>query len=242
MRVSQKPNRTRGRSQRKPSGNNANRVYESSGPEGKVRGTPQQIIEKYLSLARDAQTSGHRIVAENFLQHAEHYQRLLAEAMDTRQERNPNQQPGHEQSGHEQSGHEQSGHEQSGHEQPGHEQPGHEQPNAEQPGHEQPNAAQPGSLETEAGGEQDAAAGSGFKQNGGSGQSNRRRGSREPRESEVSGLTMIDSGQGDSSSLLVDAEELSASQPQRRPRRRDQEQTQSGAPTEAPAETDAQSE
>jgi hypothetical protein len=211
MRVSQKPNRTRGRSQRKPSGNNANRVYESSGPEGKVRGTPQQIIEKYLSLARDAQTSGHRIVAENFLQHAEHYQRLLAEAVDARQERNPNQQPSHE-----------------------------------QPSHDQSGAEQPGGLEAEAGGEQDAAAGSGFKQNGGSGQSNRRRGNREPRESEVSGLTMIDPGQGDSSSLLVDAEDLSASQPQRRPRRRDQEQAQSGAPTEAPteapAETDAQSE
>jgi hypothetical protein len=105
MRVSQKPNRTRGRGQRKPSGSNINRVYESSGPEGKVRGTPQQIIDKYLSLARDAQTSGHRIVAENFLQHAEHYQRLLVEAMDARQERNPNQQPS-QQSGHEQPGHE----------------------------------------------------------------------------------------------------------------------------------------
>jgi hypothetical protein len=221
MRVSQKPNRTRGRSQRKPSGNNANRVYESSGPEGKVRGTPQQIIEKYLSLARDAQTSGHRSVAENVLQHAEHNQGLLAEAVDAGQERNPNQQPSHEQ-------------------------PSQEQPSHEQPSHDQSGAEQPGGLEAEAGGEQDAAAGSGFKQNGGSGQSNRRRGNREPRESEVSGLTMIDPGQGDSSSLLVDAEDLSASQPQRRPRRRDQEQAQSGAPTEAPteapAETDAQSE
>ncbi|MEL6479755.1 MAG: DUF4167 domain-containing protein, partial [Pseudomonadota bacterium] len=58
----------------------ANRVYESAGPEGKVRGTPQQIIEKYLTLARDAQTSGDRVVAENFLQHAEHYQRILIQA------------------------------------------------------------------------------------------------------------------------------------------------------------------
>lgn len=230
MRVSQKPNRTRGRGQRKPSGSNINRVYESSGPEGKVRGTPQQIIDKYLSLARDAQTSGHRIVAENFLQHAEHYQRLLVEAMDARQERNPNQQPS-----------QQSGHEQPGHEQPGHEQPGHEQPHAGQP-----HAEQPGGFKPEADGEQVIAASSGDRQNGGSGQTSRRRSSREPRESDVSGLTMIDSVQGDSSSLLVDAEDLSASQPQRRPRRRDQEQAQSAAPAEAtpeaPAETDAQPE
>jgi hypothetical protein len=53
---------------------------------------------------------------------------------------------------------------------------------------------------------------------------------------------MIDSVKGDSSSLLVDAEDLSASQPQRRPRRRDQEQAQSAASPEAPTETDAQSE
>ncbi len=77
MRPTQKSNRTRGRGNRKSTGNAANRVYDSSGPEGKVRGTPQQIIDKYLSLARDAQTAGDRVMAENFLQHAEHYQRVL---------------------------------------------------------------------------------------------------------------------------------------------------------------------
>lgn len=61
-------------------GNIINRVFDSSGPEGKVRGTPQQIIEKYQLLARDAQLSNDRVAAENFLQHAEHYTRLLAEA------------------------------------------------------------------------------------------------------------------------------------------------------------------
>lgn len=61
-------------------GNIINRVFDSSGPEGKVRGTPQQIIEKYLVLARDAQLSNDRVAAENFLQHAEHYTRMLAEA------------------------------------------------------------------------------------------------------------------------------------------------------------------
>lgn len=58
----------------------ANRVYESSGPEGKVRGTPQQIVDKYLALARDRSTAGDRVMAENFLQHAEHYMRILAAA------------------------------------------------------------------------------------------------------------------------------------------------------------------
>jgi hypothetical protein len=61
-------------------GNIVNRVFDSSGPEGKVRGTPQQIIEKYLILARDAQLSNDRVSAENFMQHAEHYTRMLAEA------------------------------------------------------------------------------------------------------------------------------------------------------------------
>jgi uncharacterized protein with von Willebrand factor type A (vWA) domain len=55
-------------------------VFDSSGPEGKVRGTPQQIIEKYSQLARDAQLSNDRVAAENFQQHAEHYTRLLSEA------------------------------------------------------------------------------------------------------------------------------------------------------------------
>ena len=62
-------------------GNIINRVFDSSGPESKVRGTPQQIIEKYQMLARDAQLSNDRVAAENFSQHAEHYTRMLAEAM-----------------------------------------------------------------------------------------------------------------------------------------------------------------
>ncbi|MDG1183324.1 MAG: DUF4167 domain-containing protein [Tateyamaria sp.] len=70
-------------------GNVINRVFDSSGPEGKVRGTPQQIIDKYNQLARDAQLSGDRVATENFQQHAEHYMRLLSEAqreMDAKRE------------------------------------------------------------------------------------------------------------------------------------------------------------
>lgn len=66
--------------QRRPMGNIVNRVFESAGPDGKVRGTPQQIIDKYQALARDAQVSGDRVAAENYLQHSEHYSRLLGEA------------------------------------------------------------------------------------------------------------------------------------------------------------------
>ena len=61
-------------------GNNPNRVFDSSGPEGKVRGTPQQIIDKYNQLARDAVLGSDRVAVENFQQHAEHYTRLLASA------------------------------------------------------------------------------------------------------------------------------------------------------------------
>lgn len=85
--------RSRSKSNRNRSiGNVVNRVFESSGPEGKVRGTPQQIIDKYNQLARDAQLANDRVAAENFQQHAEHYLRLLAEAQREQQERQQQQQ------------------------------------------------------------------------------------------------------------------------------------------------------
>lgn len=72
-------------------GNIINRVFDSSGPEGKVRGTPQQIIDKYNQLARDAQLSNDRVAAENFQQHSEHYTRMLAEAMREMESQRPQQ-------------------------------------------------------------------------------------------------------------------------------------------------------
>ncbi|WP_439122420.1 DUF4167 domain-containing protein [Marivita sp.] len=81
MRSSNKRSRNKNNRNRPNSvGNVVNRVFDSSGPEGKVRGTPQQIIDKYNQLARDAQLSNDRVNAENFQQHAEHYMRLLSEA------------------------------------------------------------------------------------------------------------------------------------------------------------------
>ena len=56
------------------------RAYESNGPDVKIRGTARHIAEKYLQLARDAHTGGHPVQAENYLQHAEHYFRLIAAA------------------------------------------------------------------------------------------------------------------------------------------------------------------
>lgn len=56
------------------------RTYESNGPDVKIRGTALHIAEKYLQLARDAQSSGDRVAAESYLQHAEHYFRIVAAA------------------------------------------------------------------------------------------------------------------------------------------------------------------
>ena len=80
MRSSKSRSRNKNRNNRPSGGNIINRVFDSSGPDGKVRGTPQQIIDKYNQLHRDAQLSGDRVNAENFAQHAEHYLRMLAEA------------------------------------------------------------------------------------------------------------------------------------------------------------------
>jgi len=74
--------RGRGRKQHNP----LSRIYDSSGPDTKIRGTAAHIAEKYQSLARDATSSGHRVVAENYLQHAEHYLRIVAVAQAAMQQ------------------------------------------------------------------------------------------------------------------------------------------------------------
>tara|TARA_Y100000590_G_scaffold465980_1_gene639881 strand:+ start:985 stop:1479 length:495 start_codon:yes stop_codon:yes gene_type:complete len=66
-------NRTNGK---RPYSNGQNRSFESNGPSAKLRGTAAQVFDKYLALARDASSSGDRISAENFFQHAEHYYRI----------------------------------------------------------------------------------------------------------------------------------------------------------------------
>jgi hypothetical protein len=100
MRPGQQNKRGRGRGNNNNNnngggGNNFNRkgsnpltrTYDSSGPDVKIRGTAQHIAEKYSTLARDAQSAGDRVMAENYLQHAEHYNRIIAAAQAQMQER-----------------------------------------------------------------------------------------------------------------------------------------------------------
>ena len=68
----------RGRNRKGP--NPLTRSYESNGGDVKIRGTALHIAEKYVQLSRDASSSGDRVAAENYLQHAEHYYRILAAA------------------------------------------------------------------------------------------------------------------------------------------------------------------
>jgi hypothetical protein len=82
-------NRSRGRNNNggRKHGNPLSRNYESNGPDVKVRGNASHIAEKYLQLARDAQSSGDSVMAENYLQHAEHYFRILSAAQPQNQQR-----------------------------------------------------------------------------------------------------------------------------------------------------------
>jgi hypothetical protein len=84
MRPNQQSNKNRSRGRNNNGGrkhlNPLSRNYESNGPDGKVRGNAAHVAEKYLQLARDAQSSGDSVMAENFLQHAEHYFRIVASA------------------------------------------------------------------------------------------------------------------------------------------------------------------
>ena len=67
----------RGRNQRRRQGVNVNRALDSNGPDVRIRGTANQIYDKYQTLARDASSAGDRVKAESYLQHAEHYFRLI---------------------------------------------------------------------------------------------------------------------------------------------------------------------
>ncbi len=67
----------RGNSGNNRRSNNGNRSYDSNGPDGKIRGSATQVYDKYVSLGRDAQTSGDHVAAENYYQHGEHYYRIM---------------------------------------------------------------------------------------------------------------------------------------------------------------------
>ena len=84
---------------RRPGFHGRGSTFESNGPEGKIRGTAFQVIEKYQALAQDALSAGDRIGAENYFQHAEHYYRVVAaNGWDQRGQRPQGQQPQPQQS------------------------------------------------------------------------------------------------------------------------------------------------
>ncbi|HEU4838264.1 MAG TPA: DUF4167 domain-containing protein [Micavibrio sp.] len=62
--------------QRRPT-QNRNQIFDSNGPDVRIRGTAHQVCEKYLALAKDAASTGDIVLAESYLQHAEHYQRII---------------------------------------------------------------------------------------------------------------------------------------------------------------------
>jgi hypothetical protein len=70
---------------------NRNHVFDSNGPDIRVRGTAQQLFEKYLQLGRDATSSGDRVMAEGYFQHAEHYFRIINAINQAQQQSQPAQ-------------------------------------------------------------------------------------------------------------------------------------------------------
>lgn len=80
MRQGPNSRRTRGRNNntgRRTNLPNRNQTFDSNGPEVRIRGNAYQVHEKYLALARDASAGGDRVMSENYLQHAEHYYRII---------------------------------------------------------------------------------------------------------------------------------------------------------------------
>lgn len=77
MRQSPHPKRSRGRGNGRRHVPARSQTFDSNGPSVRIRGNAYQVLEKYLTLARDAQSLGDRISAENYFQHAEHYYRII---------------------------------------------------------------------------------------------------------------------------------------------------------------------
>ena len=80
--TSNRRSRNRNNNGRGRGGNNRSQVFDSNGPEVRIRGTAHQICEKYEALAKDARSAGDTVLAESYLQHAEHYQRIISSFND----------------------------------------------------------------------------------------------------------------------------------------------------------------
>lgn len=97
MRPQQQGRRSRNRGSGRRNQNPLQRSYESNGPDVKIRGNAQVIADKYATLARDALSSGDTVMAENYLQHAEHYNRIILAAQPQPREDNDEQGDGQQQ-------------------------------------------------------------------------------------------------------------------------------------------------
>lgn len=95
MRHGQSSNRRRNRNNNnggnRSRGGNKSRVYDSNGPDVRIRGTAHQIAEKYQTLAKDSSSSGDYIMSESYLQHAEHYLRIIGAMTPPAREEKPAQ-------------------------------------------------------------------------------------------------------------------------------------------------------
>ncbi|SIS91930.1 protein of unknown function [Roseivivax lentus] len=219
-------------------GNVVNRVFDSSGPDGKVRGTPQQIIDKYNQLARDAQLGNDRVATENFQQHAEHYQRMLSEAQreqdqkrEQQERENRERQAQRDRERNDRDGDDKSQH--GGHDS-GDDQRGHD-------GNDPGRAPQP---ETAGNGDGGNGNDGGQSNNGGNGGGNgnqggsnrRRRGKSAGGEGGSQDADVVDLNADDDESHLVETpENAEKPKPKRKPRRKPAEAQESGQ-TPAPAE------
>lgn len=82
MRQNPNPRRSRGRGPHKPHMQTRSQGFDGGGSDTRVRGNAYQVLEKYLAMAREANTAGDRVAAENYLQHAEHYYRVISASGD----------------------------------------------------------------------------------------------------------------------------------------------------------------
>lgn len=92
MRQNHGAKRSRGRNTNRRSGPSRNQTFDSNGPSVRIRGNASQVHEKYLTMARDASSAGDRVASENYLQHAEHYYRILAAQREEAEARGNTQQ------------------------------------------------------------------------------------------------------------------------------------------------------
>ena len=133
MRQAHNARRSRGRSNRKHNVPLKHQNFESNGPDVRIRGNAHQVYEKYLAMARDANSSGDRISAEGYYQHAEHYFRIMNDSTDpqnaARQQQQQQQQRGRE-----------NGHDRQARDGGGQPAPAAEQPRAEEPAEARENA------------------------------------------------------------------------------------------------------